>query len=174
MNKLLIGGVVVFLAVAMVNGLRSTRHITTPLRSTAPRKTGVPGAPNAGVVGLGVRQCAGDIWLAIEIRRPSHRQESGVFKVHSQHRVATIVLQHVDRSCLGGSAFTFTIRDRVGRIVGRWNGNWSTDFSRQGRSRMFSLPAVDRCDRPGPFTAVAVVGGYSTHRTGLERSDITC
>lgn len=174
MNKLLVGGVVAFLAVAMVNGLRSTRHHTTLLKSTAPAKTSAPGATTVSVVGLGVRQCAGDMWIAIEIRRPSHRQDSGVFEVHWQHRVATIVLRHVNRSCLGGSAFTFTIRDRVGRIVGRWNGNWPADFSRQGRSRTFSLPGVDRCDRLGPFTAVAVVGGYRTHRTGLDRNEITC
>jgi hypothetical protein len=173
-NRLLVGGVVVFLAAAIVNGLRSTGHNTPPSKPTALTKSGAPRATNVSVVGLGVRQCAGDAWIAIEIRRPSRRHDAGVFKVHSQHRVATIVLRHVDRSCLGGSAFTFTIRDRVGRIVGQWNGDWSTDFSRRGRSRTFSLPGVRRCDSPGPFTAVAVVGGYRTHRTGLRRSQITC
>lgn len=173
-NRLLVGGVVVFLAVAMVNGLRSPGHKGTPLKPTALTNTGAPRAATVSAVGVGVRQCAGDMWIAIEIRRPSDRQDSGVFRVRSQHRVATIVLRHVDRSCLGGSAFTFTVRDRVGRIVGRWNGNWPTDFSRQGRSRTFSLPGVRRCHSPGPFTAVAVVGGYRTHRTGLDRSEIGC
>jgi hypothetical protein len=173
-NKLLVGGIVLFLAVSVVNGLRSTGHKTPSRTSTAPAKARATAVENTSVVGLGVRQCAGEMWIAIEVRRPSHRQDSGVFKVRSRHRVATIVLQHVNRSCLGGSAFTFTIRDRVGRVVGRWNGNWSTDFSRQGRSRTFSLPGVSRCDGTGPFTAVAVVGGYRTRRSGLGRSQITC
>jgi hypothetical protein len=173
-NRLLVGGVVVFLAVSVVSGLRSSGRHATSVTSTTPAKTGAPSARNASVVGLGVRQCAGDTWIAIEVRRPSHRQDSGVFEVHSQHRVPTIVLRHVDPSCLGGPAFTFTIRDRAGRVVGQWNGNWPADFNQQGRSRTFSLPAVRRCDRPGPFTAVAVVGGYSTHRTGLRRDQITC
>jgi hypothetical protein len=173
-NRLLVGGVVVFLAVSVVNGLRSSGHDATSVPSTTPAKTSAPRARNASVVGLGVRQCAGETWIAIEVRRPSRLQDSGVFEVHSQHRVATIVMRHVDRSCLGGSAFTFTIRDRLGTVVGRWNGSWPADFNRQGRSRTFSLPAVRRCDRPGPFTAVAVVGGYSTHRTGLRRDEIAC
>jgi hypothetical protein len=174
MNKLLIGGVVIFLAVAMLNGLRSARHDTSHLTSTARTKTVPLGDTKAIAVGLGVRQCANDMWIAIEIRRPARRQDSGVFKVHSQHRVATIVLRHVGRSCLGGSAFTFTIRDRVGRIVGQWHGNWASDFYRQGRLQTFSLPDVDHCDLPGPFTAVAVVGGVSTSRSGLHRNEITC
>lgn len=173
-NKLLAGGVVAFLTFAMVNGLRSTGHGTPTLPSPTATKPAASAVAKTSGVGVGVRQCAGDIWIAIEIRRPSHRQESGVFKVRSRRRVATIVVRHVNRSCLGGPAFTFTIVDRVGSIVGQWNGTWSTDFYRQGRSRTFSLPEVNRCDGTGPFTAIAVVGGYSTRRTGLSRNEITC
>jgi hypothetical protein len=174
MNKVLVGGVVIFLGVAMVNGLHSRRHDTAHPTSTARTKTSAPVGTKTSVVGLGVRQCANEMWIAIEVRRPSRRQDLGVFKVHSQHRVATIVLRHVNRSCLGGSAFSFTIRDGVGRILGRWSGNWATDFYRQGQSETFSLPAVNRCHAPGPFTAVAVVGGVSTTRAGLHPNQITC
>jgi hypothetical protein len=174
MNKVLVGGVVIFLGVAMVNGLQSRRHDTAHLTSTVRTTTAALGGTKTSVVGLGVRQCANDMWIAIEVRRPSRRQDSGVFKVHSEHRVATIVLRHVDRSCLGGSAFSFMIRDGVGRILGQWQGNWATDFYRQGQSETFSLPAVNRCNAPGPFTAVAVVGGVSTERIGLKPDEITC
>jgi hypothetical protein len=91
--------------------------------------------------------------------------------------VATIVLRNIStRRCLGGSAFSFTIRDHAGRMVGRWDspGNWFTDYYQPGEYRTFSLPTVWRCDRAGPFTALATVGGYSARRTGLRRSEITC
>ena len=121
---------------------------------------------------------AGDTTPAIEVRRPSHRQVTVAdwAHVHSQHRVATVVLRNVsDHPCYGGSAFVLTIRDRVGRIVGQWDStDWFAGYYQPSGYQTFSLPSVYRCDRPGPFTAIAVVGKYTARRHGLRRSEITC
>ena len=96
--------------------------------------------------------------------------------MHSQHPVVTIVLRNVSgRRCYDVSAFTFTIRDRVGKIVGSWDSNaWFDGYDQPGGYQTFSLPAVYHCNRPGPFTAVAVVGGRTVRRHHLRLSDITC
>jgi len=121
---------------------------------------------------------AGDTTPAIEVRHPSHRQVSVAdwAHVHSQHRVATIVLRNVgDHPCYGGSRFVFTIRDRDGRIVGAWDStDWFSDYYQPGGYRTFSLPSVARCDSRGPFTAIAVVGKTTTRLHGLRLSEITC
>jgi hypothetical protein len=119
--------------------------------------------------------------LAIEVRRPSHAQEkdSGAWDaVHSRRRVATVVLRNISkRHCFAGSGeFALTIVDRVGEIVGRWDdpADYFAYYYQPGDYHTFSLPSVDRCDRPGPFTALAIVGRLTARRTGLRRSDITC
>lgn len=121
---------------------------------------------------------AGDARPSIEVRRPSHRQVSVAdwAQVHSQHRVATVVVRNVSgRNCFGSAAFVFTIRDRVGKIVGQWNSSdWFAVHYQPGGYDTFSLPSVYRCDGPGPFTAVAAVGKYTARRHGLHRSEITC
>jgi hypothetical protein len=159
--------VLALIAVILVNGPRhSTRHALLP-ESQARSNTVVYCA-------------AGDMTMAIEVRRPSDRQpeNTGAWDaVHSRRPVATIVLRNIStRRCLGGSGFSFTIRDHAGGMVGQWGnpGNWFTDYYRPGEYETFSLPAVWRCDRAGPFTAFATVGGYSARRTGLRRSEITC
>jgi hypothetical protein len=129
--------------------------------------------------GFGVQDCAaGDTTSAVEVRRPSHRQVSvrDWAHVHSQHRVATVVLRNISsRPCYGGSAFDFKILDRVGRTVGDWDSpTWFAGYYQPSGYRTFSLPSVIRCDRPGPFTAIAVVGRYTARRHGLRRSEITC
>jgi hypothetical protein len=123
--------------------------------------------------------CApGDRMSVVEVRRPSHRQVSvhDWAHVRSQRRVATVVLRNVSgRPCSGAAAFSFTIRDRVGGMVGQWNDtSWFAGYYPRGGSRTFSLPSVYRCNSPGPFTAVAVVGGYTARRYGLRLSEITC
>jgi hypothetical protein len=55
--------------------------------------------------------------------------------------------------------------------VGQWN---ETGYYPSGGYRTFSLPSMYRCNRAGPFTAVAVVGGFTARRRGLRRSDIAC
>ena len=121
---------------------------------------------------------AGATKPVVAVRRPSQRQVSVAdwAHVHSQHQVATVVLRNVSgRPCYGGAAFTFTIRDRAGRIVGAWDShNWFSAYYQPGGYQTFSLPSVYRCDRRGPFTAIAVVGKYTARRHGLRLSDITC
>jgi hypothetical protein len=149
-----------------------------------------PACSSSGAVGVGtvtnlvppakVLPCvAGDTTSAVEVRRPSHLQVSvpGWAHVHSQHRVATVVLRNVSgRPCYARAAFSLTIRDRAGRMVGEWNDHhsWFVRYLPRGGYWTFSLPAVYRCNRPGPFTAIAVVGGYTARRYGLRRSEITC
>jgi hypothetical protein len=146
-------------------------------------RSSAPGPANHGLqfttTFAGSFRCAaGDTAPAIEIRRPSHQQVSvhNWAHVHSQHPVATVVLRNVSgRRCYDVSGFTFTIRDRVGKIVGSWDSNaWFPGYYQPGGYRTFSLPAVYHCDRPGPFTAVAVVGGRTVRRHHLSLSDITC
>jgi hypothetical protein len=148
-----------------------------------------PACSSSGAVGVGavkdvvppprlVPCAAGDRTAAVKVRRPSHQQVSASnwAHVHSQHRVATVVLRNVSgRRCYGPAAFSFTIRDRLGRMVGQWNDtSWFAGYYPSGGYRTFSLPSVYRCNRAGPFTAVAVVGGFTARRRGLRRSDITC
>ena len=164
-QRLVVVAVLALIAVVLVNGPRhSNRHALLPESPT-----------RSEVV---VYCAAGDMTMTIEVRRPSHRQpeNSGAWDaVHSRRRVATIVLRNVSTGrCLGGSAFSFTIRDHAGRMVGQWGnpGNWFTGYYAPGEYQTFSLPTVWRCDHAGPFTATATVGGYSARRTGLRRSQV--
>ena len=122
---------------------------------------------------------AGDLATTIEVLRPSQRQDTdpGSFKTTLNRPVATIVVQNVSgHSCHARPPFVFKIRDRLGRVVGNWNdgGNWFDADYTPGASQTFSLPAVYHCNRPGPFTAVAHVGGHPVRRRNLNRSQITC
>ena len=169
-QRLVVVAFIALVVAIVVDGLRSSNRKAPAPKSTTPPDTSA---------GLGVRHCAaGDMTIAIELRRPSHRhlQDSGIFEAHSQQRVATVVVRNVsDRRCRGGSALTFTIRDRTGRPVGEWSdSSWFIDYYQPGGYRTFSLPGVYHCDHPGPFTVVAAVGGYTARRHGLSRSAITC
>jgi hypothetical protein len=166
-QRLVVVAVLALVAVILVTGPRPATH-TSFVRESRTRSNPV------------VYCAAGDMTMTIEVRRPSHRQplNSGAWDaVHSHHRVATMVLRNVSTfRCRGGSAFSITIRDHVGTMVGEWHdpGNWFTDYYRPGEYQTFSLPAVWRCDRRGPFTAIATIGSYTARRIGLRRSDITC
>lgn len=186
-DRLLVGGVVMFLAVAVVGGRLSSRHEASPPRPATPTRTDVdPGVPHCGLR---------DLRMAIAIRRGSSTQESGPewARVHFQHgltfisragayprpphhRVATVVLRNVSpRRCSGGSAFTLLIRARGGAIIGDWNDiAWFAGEYRPGESRTFSVPDVYTCDRPAPFVAIARVDGHRARRGGLTRRQITC
>jgi hypothetical protein len=118
-----------------------------------------------------------DMEATFELRRPSHRQDAGVFKAHSHRRVVTIVVRNVGvAGCYGRPAFRMKILDRQGRTVGAWDdqGGWFAAYYMPGGIRTFSLPDVYRCDRPGPFTAIARVHGQLIRRRHLSRSQITC
>jgi hypothetical protein len=183
MDRLLVVGVVAFLAVAVVGGRLSSGH-------EAP-----PAEPATRALGLGVPHCAvRDMTMAIEVRRSSASQESGpewarvhlrhglafltraAAYPHPPHRVATVVLRNVSRRrCDGGSAFTFTIRARGGTVIGDWDDiGWFAGDYRPGEYRTFSLPDVYTCDRPGPFVAIARIDGYRARRGNLTRRQITC
>jgi hypothetical protein len=171
-QRLLIGLAVAagFLALVVVDGIGSGKNPAAP-KSTSPAATSVARR---------VPRCAaGDMTMAIDVRRPPHRQRlgSGVYETQSRRPVATIVLRNISTHlCHARPSFTLRIADRDGRTVGDWNdaGVWFTADYWPGRYRTFSLPSVYRCNTPGPFTADAVVGGYTARRHGLSRSEITC
>lgn len=186
-DRLLVAGVVVFLAVALVGGRLSSRHGSSPPGPATPART---------TVGLRVGGCARrDMTIAIEVRRPSGTQESGPewARIHFRHgltylsragayprpphhRVATVVLRNVGRRrCYGGSAFTLEIRARGGAVIGDWSDiAWFAGAYRPGESRTFSVPDVYTCERPGPFLAVARIDGHDASRGNLTRREITC
>jgi hypothetical protein len=86
-------------------------------------------------------------------------------------------MRNVSRThCSGGSAFEFKIFDRAGKMIGWWDDipTWFIGNYPPGGIRTLSLPAVYHCDRPGPFTAVARIGGYTARRGDLNLNDITC
>jgi hypothetical protein len=186
-DRLLVVGVVAFLAVAVVGGRLSSGDGASPATPAPPTNTGL---------GPGVPHCAlRDMTMAVEVRRSSATQESGPewARVHLRHglsflaragayphpphhRVATVVLRNVSRRrCYGGSAFTFTIRARGGAIIGDWDDiAWFAGEYRPGEYRTFSLPDVYTCGRPGPFAATARIDGRRALRGNLTRRQITC
>jgi hypothetical protein len=166
-QRLVVIAVLGLIAVILVNGPRASTH----------QAFGSESPPQSDLV---LYCAAGDMTMSIQVRRPSHRQplNSGAWDaVHSHHRVATIVLRNVSTGpCLGGSAFSLTIRDHTGTMIGQWTnpGTWFTAYYQPGEYKTFSLPAVWHCHHRGPFTAIATVGSYTAHRTGLRGSEITC
>jgi hypothetical protein len=118
--------------------------------------------------------------VSIQLRRPTQRQRTGVFQAVSHDRVATIVMRNVGhRRCVyDRKAFMFRIVDRGGRLIGEWDSNddanWFFGYYRPGAYRTLTLPNVYTCLPPGPYTALAIVGGYTALRHGLRARDITC
>jgi hypothetical protein len=118
--------------------------------------------------------------VAIDIRRPTRSQISsgGIYAATAGVRpVATIVVRNVgaDDCRIAPGAFRLVIRDRRGKAFGAWDHPaWFAGIYRPGAHKQFSLPAVLRCDRPGPFVAVAVVDSYIVRRGNLSRREITC
>jgi hypothetical protein len=148
-------------------------------RSSAPAPANGTGPHNRNSTNLfGTPDCTkGDLAPAFEIRRPPPRQDNGVFQAKSHQPVVTIVVRNVsERRCYGRPAFREKILDRRGRTVGSWDdqGGWFGYYYGPGASRTFSLPDVYRCDRPGPFTALARVHGHLIRRGRLSLSEITC
>jgi hypothetical protein len=145
-------------------------------RSSAPGPANGPS--HNGHSATNVPDCSnGDLAPTLEIRRPPARQNEGGFQATSHHRVLTIVVRNVsDRRCYGEPAFRLKILDRHGRTVGAWDdtGEWFRRYYGPGAAETFSLPTVYRCDRPGPFSAVAVVHGHHIRRNHLTLREITC
>ena len=171
-DKLVIGGAIGFLAVALIalSGVLSPGQKALSPPNTTPTE-----------IDAVSRECAaGDLAIAIEVRRPSvgQREDSGWDAVQSPHPVASLVARNVSgHRCVGAlGAWDFKILDPVGKTIADWdNVGWFDVNYPPGRSRSFSLPDVFTCARPGPFIAVARFhGGAYTTRHGLKRSDITC
>jgi hypothetical protein len=180
-QRLIVGVVLVLVLVVAVSALLSS---SSHKASLAPKTTPPPAttAPPAGTnVGFSAPRCAaGEMAVSIGLRRPSQRQRTGVFQATSTDRVATIVLRNVGhRRCLyDRRAFMFRIVDRGGRLIGEWDSgddpNWFFGYYRPGAYRTLTLPNVYTCLHPGPYTAVAIVGGYTALRRGLRDSEVTC
>jgi hypothetical protein len=154
LTSVLAGAVVALLVVATVDALRSSGGDTTepaPTASTTTTKEAIVTPP----------PCAWrEIAVSIRIRG-----------------VATIFVRNAGaRPCfLDVAGFRFTIRDRAGRRVGLWTDpTWFAGDLSPDSAKTVSLPAVFRCDRPGPYVAIATVGPYSVRRGSLSRSEITC
>jgi hypothetical protein len=166
-HRTLAGAGIALVVVAAVDALRSSDHNTTaspPTESTTTAK------------GAGYRRCARrDIAVGIEVRRPSSlQQNSGTPEAAGRLPVATIVVRNVGaRRCLGIWGLRFTITDRAGKTVGKWlDSAWFVGYYPPDREKTFSYPDIYRCDRPGPFVALATVGPYSASRRNLSRSQI--
>ena len=158
---LIVGGVIALLIAASVDAFRSSDTESTAAPTTAPT-TAAETAANA------LPRCTRrQIAVSIEILA----SELGV----DEPSVATIVLRHVGGSpCAQAFAGSqFMIRDRAGSRIGFWTLPLGGAFS-TGTEQTFRLPGVRRCDRRGPFVAVAKVGPYTARRGKLSRSEITC
>jgi hypothetical protein len=171
-NKIVVAVGIAVIGAAAVDSVRSSDQ--RKARST----TTTAQAPLANI-----RRCArSDMAVTIETRRPSESQlgeQAGGYEVHvpRHRRIATIVARNIsDRRCLlvVGDVH-LTIRDRTGKMVGKWiSATWFVRYYASGSERTFSLPDTYRCDRPGPYLATANVGLYTARRGGLSRSEITC
>jgi hypothetical protein len=169
-NRIIVGAGVALVVVAAVDAVRSSDHNT----NTSPASTTTANAKGGT---LPPRCARRDISVRIEIRRPSSLQTvGGEFEAPGEATVATIVVRNVgSRRCLGAWPFVFTVTDRTGKQIGQWiDGQWFAERWRPNSEKTFSLPGVHRCDRPGPFVAVANVGPYVAHRGNLTLSEITC
>lgn len=157
---LLLGAVLSVVVVAAVDALRSSGGERTASRaSTSPPTT-------QHVRSVAARCLRRDIKVSIEVRDDwRHR------------RVATLVgrylgSSHCDQQVL---PFKLTIRDSAGTRLGEWKGTLTNGGPvSTGIEWAFALPDVWRCDRSGPYLAVAHVGPYSAQRGNLSRSAITC
>jgi hypothetical protein len=165
-HRALAGAGITLVVIATVDAVRSWDHKTTPSPTTESTTTGKRAV---------YHRCArGDVAVGIEIRRPSSLQEAGTPEAAGRLPVATIVVRNVGAPrCLGVWGMRFTITDRAGKTVGAWlDSAWFVGYYSPGREKTFSYPDIWRCDRPGPFAAVATVGPYSASRRNLSRSQI--
>ena len=151
----IVGAVVALLIAAGVDALRSSDRETSAPTTTASTTT-VGRRPGSTLSRCTRLQVA----VSIEIREG----------------VATLVVRHVGANPCHQpySGFSLRIKDRAGKVIGRWSGaRFGGDFLPVSE-QTFSLPAVRHCDRPGPFLALATVGPYSARRGKLSRSEIAC
>ena len=132
-DKLVIGGAIGFLAVALIalSGVLSPGQKALSPPNTTPTE-----------IDAVSRECAaGDLAIAIEVRRPSvgQREDSGWDAVQSPHPVASLVARNVSgHRCVGAlGAWDFKILDPVGKTIADWdNVGWFDVNYPPGRSRL--------------------------------------
>lgn len=95
-----------------------------------------------------------DLAVALAVRRPSRvLQSEGEYAADPRRPVATIVVRNIGtmRCLFDVGWFHLTISDRTGMMIGEWGDDaWLATAYSPGSQKQFSLPAVFRCDRPGP------------------------
>lgn len=171
-NWLIVGGVIALVVVAVVDAVRSFGGETTAVspggETTASAAT--PPTPTAGRAGSRLPSCSRrDLALSVEVR-----------KSDGNNRVATVVMRHGGANRCYHRTFPVILKiiDREGTQIGDWGSSggilWNEGAVSAGAEWTFALPGVLRCDRPGPFRALATVGPYSARRSNLSRSAITC
>ena len=170
-QRIIVVGAIALVVAGAVGALHSVSRTSTARPTTAPT-TAVDAAP--------ITSCRpGDLDVAVGVRRPSRvLQSAGIYAADLQRPVATIVVRNVGaRRCLFDIGwFHLTIKDRTGKLIGEWDDDtWLATSYPPGSQKQFSLPDVYRCDRPGPFVAVADVGPtYTVRRGNLSLKEITC
>jgi hypothetical protein len=169
-TQVIVGGVAAVLVVAGIDALRSStsKDQSSALSSAT---TTVPPSVSAAPA------CTPDqVAVSIEVRHAAQTAPPGLHPLPRRRVVATIVVRR-----RGGGAcsqdplpFALNIYDRDGRQVADWVSTLYFAGFAAGAERDVSLPDVYRCDRPGPFYAVATVGPYTARRGHLSYSAITC
>jgi hypothetical protein len=171
-NRIVLVVGIALIGVAAVDAVRSSDNRKAKSATTATKSSLTS-----------IHRCAqGDLAVTIEPRHPPESQlgeQAGGYEVHvpRHRRIATIVARNVTtrRCLLIVGDVRLRIRDRTGKLVGKWiSGAWFVHSYAPGSEWTFSLPDTYRCDRPGPYLATANVGLYTVRRDGLSRSEITC
>ena len=171
----IVAAVVALLVVAGVDALLSSDGKTTasPTTRSATSTTETTVSPTAAAEGVALTPAPpctrSQIEVSIEVLRFGPNQP----------RVAAFVMRGVGaRSCWQEKVgFLFTIRDRRGRQVGRWQEPPSNGFGglfTRDVEGTYAVHDVDHCDYPGPYVALVTIGPYSARRGNLSRSEITC
>jgi len=174
----IVGAVVALLVVAGVDALLSSDGKTTASRTTgsATSATETTVSPTTASTTTGKEAV---ITPAPPCTRRQIEVSIEVLKLApNQPPVAALVMRGVGATCWQDKVgFLFTIRDRRGRQVGRWQVQPDNGFGglfQRGVEGTFAVHDVDHCDYPGPYVALVTVGPYSARRGNLSRSEITC
>jgi hypothetical protein len=171
LTQVIVGGVAAVLVVAGIDALRSSMRSDQPSALSNTTATVPPSLASTAPA------CTPDqVAVSIEVRHAAQTAPPGLHPLPRRRVVATVVVRR-----LGGGAcsqdplpFALNIYDRDGRQVGDWLSTLYFAGFAAGAERDVSLPDVYRCDRPGPFYAVATVGPYTARRGHLSYNAITC
>jgi hypothetical protein len=169
---LLVGGVAALLVVAGIDALRSS---TSNDRQSVPSNTTTTVPPS--LVSTAPACTRAEVAVSIDVRHASQTPLPGLGVLPRRRVVATVVVRRVGAGPCAEDPLPFALNvyDRSGRQVGDWLSTlyFAGSFA-PGAERDVSLPGVYRCDRPGPFHAVASVGPYTARLGHLSYSAITC